>query len=58
MAKFILKCPACRWSRVNSGRSDELSDLTEIVRCKTCGRTREFKCPDCGKSIKLLRVKI
>lgn len=56
--KYVLKCPSCKWSRINSGRSDELSDLKEIIRCKTCGRTREFKCPECGKNIKLLRVKI
>ena len=58
MSKFVLKCSNCRWYKFCNGRSDELSDLKEVVRsCKNCGKPREFKCPECKLNAKLLRVK-
>ena len=57
MSNFILKCNKCNWHRFSNGRTDELSDLKEVVRCTKCGRPREFKCPGCGNDIKMIRVK-
>lgn len=54
---FILRCHKCRWARMSTGLSEDLSDLHEINQCENCGKPRSFKCPKCGQNAKLLRVK-
>lgn len=55
---FFIRCPSCRWARSSSGTKDDLSDLTEVTPgCRTCGKWRKFKCPNCGTSSTMQRIK-
>jgi predicted RNA-binding Zn-ribbon protein involved in translation (DUF1610 family) len=54
---FIIRCHKCRWARMSSGISSDLIDLHEIKTCDKCGKPREFKCPNCGLTAKMLRIK-
>jgi len=56
-ARFIIRCPKCRWARMTSGISTELQDLREIKTCNNCGGPRKFRCPKCGQIAKMVRVK-
>jgi hypothetical protein len=42
---------------MSSGISSDLTDLHEIKTCDKCGKPREFKCPNCGLTAKMLRIK-
>lgn len=55
---FIIRCPKCRWAETSTGISAELTHLYEIKpSCTNCGKPREFRCPKCGRTAKMLRVK-
>lgn len=55
---FFIRCPRCRWARISSGVKADVSDLFEIdAGCKTCGKWRKFKCPKCGTSSPMKRIK-
>lgn len=57
MQKYILKC-TCSFVLLTSGNQDELKDIYEFPNgCKACGKIRKFRCPKCGKQIKLLPVR-
>jgi hypothetical protein len=55
--KFILRCMKCRWGRTSTGLSSDLSDLKETTSCTNCGKTRQFRCPRCGQTAKLTRIR-
>lgn len=55
---FFIRCSRCRWARRSSGMKADLSDLIEITPgCTTCGKWRKFKCPKCGMSSLMKRLK-
>ena len=54
---FIIRCLKCRWARMSTGLSEDLTDLTEIKTCYNCGKPRAFKCPKCGQIAKQIRTK-
>ena len=54
---FIIRCQKCRWARMTTGLTSDLTDLREIKKCETCGGVRVFKCPKCGLAAKMIRVK-
>lgn len=58
LKNFMLRCLKCRWGRRSNGLSEDLKDLAEVARtCMNCGTPRTFKCPKCGRHVKLLRIK-
>jgi hypothetical protein len=42
---------------MSTGLSEDISDLHEINSCEKCGKPRSFKCPKCGLTAKMMRVK-
>lgn len=54
---FILRCPKCRWARMSTGLTEDLKDLKEINNCLNCGKPRQYRCPKCGQTAKLIRVR-
>jgi|688.fasta_scaffold00185_120 hypothetical protein len=55
---FMIRCHKCRWARLSTGLTSDLTDLTEIKNnCSTCGSKRQFKCPKCGLPAKMDRIK-
>ena len=54
---FILRCSKCRWARLSTGLSEDLKDLKEMTTCASCGGARKFRCPQCGNTMRLVRVK-
>ncbi len=55
--KFILRCVKCRWARTSTGISSDLADLKETTSCTNCGKPRQFRCPRCGQTAKLTRIR-
>lgn len=55
--KFILRCVKCRWARTSTGISSDLQDLKETTSCTNCGKPRQFRCPRCGQTAKLTRIR-
>jgi len=55
---FFIRCAKCRWARLSSGVSEDLTDLHEITgNCPTCGKDRRFRCPTCGCHATMKRLK-
>lgn len=55
---FIIKCLRCKWGKLTSGTSDDLVGLHEVhIGCRTCGKWRKFKCPNCGMPSPMKRIK-
>lgn len=55
---FIIKCSKCLWKEITTGLASDLSHLFENkTSCSNCGKPRTFKCPKCGTSSKMLRLK-
>jgi len=55
---FVIRCLRCRWARITSGISDDITDLNEInAGCTTCGKWRRFKCGQCGGIAVMKRFK-
>ena len=55
---FIIRCPRCRWARITSGISEDITDLNEIdANCINCGKWRKFKCPKCGMPSQMRRLR-
>lgn len=55
---FIIRCPKCRWARTTSGIKTDLTDLVEVQKsCATCGKSRKFRCPKCGASATMVRMR-
>ena len=55
---FVIRCLRCRWSRITSGVSSDISDLQEInAGCITCTKWRKFKCKSCGSPSTMKRIK-
>ena len=42
---------------MSTGLTADLADLKENKNCSTCGKAREFRCPQCGRNAKMTRVK-
>jgi hypothetical protein len=57
MEKFILKC-TCSFLLITSGLNEEdFKDIYEFPNsCKNCGNKRKFRCPKCGKQLRLLSL--
>ena len=56
--RFTIRCQKCRWAEVNNGTSPELKHLYEIKSgCLNCGKSRQFRCPRCGRPATMNRVK-
>jgi hypothetical protein len=54
---FMIRCAKCRWGRVSSGVSVDITDLIEVKsNCASCGKWRKFKCPKCGKTCSMKRI--
>ena len=55
---FVIRCGRCRWARITSGVSEDISDLHEVqIGCVNCGKWRKFKCPKCGMLSPMKRIK-
>lgn len=55
---FVLRCSRCRWARTSSGLEADLKDLIEMKNsCKNCGKFRQYKCPKCGMTCPLKRIR-
>ena len=54
--RFLIKCKSCNWAEKSTGLSTDLEHLKEIKKCKNCGG-RQFKCPQCGATLKMYRTK-
>jgi|GEM_PF-2321999 len=55
---FFLRCPKCSWAKLSSGLTSDLVDLVNVkTTCKGCGKFRKYKCPKCGTSCPLKRIK-
>lgn len=55
---FIIRCGRCRWATLTTGLKADLTALHEIRNtCATCGRPRQFKCPTCGSTAKMKRIR-
>lgn len=54
--RFVVKC-SCGWQRLSNGTDEDLSDLTEIKNCTSCGKLRQFRCPKCSQKAKQFRIK-
>lgn len=55
---FFIRCPRCRWARVSSGVTADLTDLHEVTSgCRDCGKFRVFKCPRCSMPSPMKRIK-
>lgn len=54
---FVLRCVKCRWARMSTGLTEDLNDLRETTGCSNCGKPRQFRCPKCGQTAKLMRVR-
>lgn len=58
IVRFIIRCPKCRWAEMTSGISTDLVHLHEVQNsCSSCGKPRAFKCPTCGATAQMKRVK-
>ncbi len=53
---FLLKCKSCNWHRKSNGLTSDLKDLAQVANCAKCSG-RKFKCPKCGETVKMIRVK-
>lgn len=53
---YLLQCQTCDYKRFTDG--SDISDLTEIVTCKSCGGAKKFKCPRCGRLIKTKKIQV
>jgi len=54
---FMIRCHYCRWGRTSTGAVDDLDDLHEIKsNCKSCGKWRKFRCPNCGRQAIMKRI--
>lgn len=42
---------------MSTGLISDLTDLKELKNCASCGKSREFRCPQCGRNAKMTRVK-
>lgn len=57
MEEFIIKC-TCSFVLLTTGKPEELKDIYEFPNgCKKCGKIRKFRCPKCGKQIRMLPVR-
>lgn len=54
---FVLRCVKCRWARMSTGLTEDLKDLRETTGCNNCGKVRQFRCPKCGQTAKLNRIR-
>jgi hypothetical protein len=55
---FVLRCIKCNWSRISSGLTSDLADLSHIKSsCNGCGKYRMYLCPKCGTKCPLKRIK-
>jgi hypothetical protein len=55
---FVISCLRCRWSRITSGVTADITDLHEMnLGCVNCGKWRKFKCPKCGIGCPMKRIK-
>lgn len=55
--RYIIRCGKCRWARMSNGLSSDVTELKEIKKCHNCGGPRQFRCPRCGQTAKMTRVK-
>lgn len=53
---FKIFCSTCKFSRLSTGLSDDLSDLKEIKSCLKCGKNKKFYCPNCNGRATLIRI--
>ena len=58
MQRFMMKCTCSFYVITNGPNPEDLKGIFEFPNgCKACGKQRKFRCPKCGKQIKLLPVK-
>ena len=55
----MIKCNKCNFYKlINKGEEFKIEGIFEYPNsCSTCGSTRKFRCPTCGKIIKLIKLK-
>ena len=54
--EYVLKCSTCNWYQFTTAHPDEIKDLHEVTSCASCGG-RKFKCPGCGRIIKMVKIR-
>ncbi len=55
---FLIRCSGCKWKEFTTGISEDIEHLIEIPdNCPTCGKPRQFRCPNCKGKAKMFRVK-
>jgi len=57
MQEFVLKCP-CSFVVFTTDKREELKGIFEYPNnCANCGKIPKYRCPKCGRQIKLLPIK-
>lgn len=51
---YLLFCSHCSYKRTTDGT--DLANLREVKTCKSCGGSRQFKCPQCGYLIRATKA--
>ena len=54
--RYQLRCLKCRYSRISENNHDGFNDLYEIQGCTNCGGPRKYRCPECGRQAKAIRI--
>lgn len=54
----MMKCTCSFYVITHGPNEEDLKGIFEFPNgCKACGKQRKFRCPKCGKQIKLLPVR-
>lgn len=53
--RYLLLCEFCNWRKVTDGT--DIKDMKEVKTCTSCHGARQFKCPGCGRLIRVRKIK-